>query len=239
MSKRNGASSRQSRSYEELLRDDPDKITLLDRALEGASDQQKARVRGVLRRLEIEDDDEFYIIITAIGYLMVLVEDAPENWRGLFDDFEEKLDAWSQQNVRTLEAIYQQADNTDRMAKCFRRLADSTTQLSSETKASLTRLTKLNGSLDSLTGKLNRAESHSQQLAQMLQKSQLQLERLERRVTWTSSFSLAALVVLIVGGGFSYLRLAHTSERAQWLLEKANRAECLSGIKPSSDSQCQ
>ena len=35
-------------AYEDVLADNRDRITLLDRALEGATDQQKARVRNVL-----------------------------------------------------------------------------------------------------------------------------------------------------------------------------------------------
>ena len=227
------------RSFDEVLASDKDKITLLDRALEGATDQQKARVRNVLSRLEIEEDDEFYIIVTAIGYLMVLVEDAPNNWRKLFDEFERKLDAWSQQNIRTLEAIYQQADNTERMSRCFQRLADSTTALSNETRASLTRLTRLSSSLESLTGKLSQTESHSRELAQRFLKNEQEIALLRRRVTWASSFSLATLVVLVVGSGLAYWQGARTLARAQWLLEKADRAECLSGIKPAADPQCQ
>ena len=226
------------RSFDQVLASDKDKITLLDRALEGATDQQKSRVRNVLSRLEIEEDDEFYIIVTAIGYLMVLVEDAPNNWRKLFDEFERKLDAWSQENVRTLKAINQQAGSTERMSRCFHKLADSTTALREETRASLRRLTGLNSSLERLTEQLSRSESQSRELTQCFQQNEKEIALLRRRVVWTSSFSLAALLVLLVGGGLAYWQGARTLARAQWLLEKANKAECLNAIKPADDEQC-
>lgn len=233
-----------------IISRDRDRITLLDRALEGATAEQKARVRNVLSRLDVEDDDEFYIVITAIGYLIVLVQDAPESWRALFDDFEAKLDAWAAQNLRTLQAINQQSDNTERMTRCFQALATSTTSLSSETRTSLTRLDRLNDSLSGLTGKLDLTESHSRSLLQRLKKADDRIERLENLVIWTSGASLAALLVLLLGGGLAYRHIAHqieftqvlqglTREKTSWLLEKANREECANGIKPRSDPQCQ
>ena len=132
---------------------------------------------------------------------MVLVEDAPENWRVLFDDFEEKLGAWAQQNVRTLEAIYKQADNTDRMATCFQKLANSSTELSNETRASVTRLDKLNKSLGSFQRNLKQTEQNSLDLVTLFKQSNQRIERLEKLVTWTSRFSLGLLAVLLLGGG--------------------------------------
>ena len=240
-----------------ILDDDRDRITLLDRALEDATPQQKARVRGVLRRLDIDDDHEFYIIVTAIGYLIVLVQDAPESWRQLFDEFEAELDEWSEQNLRTLAAINQQSELTERMSKGFRSLAASTNSLSSETKASQSRLQRLSDSLERSTQRLDKTESHSRELAnysrgltEKFSHTDSRIKRLENLVIWISGCSLALLFTLFVGGVLAYRHVAHqnriiswmmvgNSRRSEWMLDKANRAECVQGIKPPSDPQCQ
>ena len=226
-----------------------ERITMLDRALEGSTAEHKARVRGLLMSYGVEHDNEFYMLFVAFGHLTVLVQEAPENWRALFDEFEEKLDQWAQQNLRTLEAINQQSDNAERMSRAFHALVQSTTSLKQETEASLLSLDKLNTSLSSLTGKLDLTESHSKSLLQRFKKTDQRIERLENLVTWISGCSLAVLLVLFFGGGLAYRHiakqnhfikvvLAHEDQRSGWLLEKANRQECVNGIKPPSDPQC-
>ena len=84
---------------------------MLDQALEGATAVEKARVRGVLLRYGIEPDNEFYIIFVAIGQLLVLVEEAPEKWRSLFDDVHSELKQWSQENFK--ESGEHQASHPD------------------------------------------------------------------------------------------------------------------------------
>lgn len=223
---------------------------MLDRALEGASVEHKARVRGLLLSYGIETDDhEFYMLFVAFGHLTVLVQEAPENWRTLFDEFEAKLDQWAQQNLRTLKAINQQSDNTERMTRGFQALVQSTTSLKQETEASLMRLDKLNVTLNGLTGRLSQTENYSSSLLDRFRKTDQKIERLENLVTLTSACSLALLLVLFLGGVFAYRQIAKQNEFTQvlqgltrkqtsWLLEKASREECANSIKPPSDPQC-
>ena len=236
--------------YGSLFSDDRDRITMLDRALEDATPEQKARVREVVRRLGIEDDNEFYIVVIAIGYLIILVKDAPERWQALFDAFEERLLAWSKQNLRTLSAINRQSDLTERMSSALQSLATSTTSLSDETKASQTRLTRLNDSLERLTQKLDQMENSNRELALKLNAADSRVRKLESLVTSISGCSLGLLLAMFIGGGLAYRHLArqnhfvkwvvaNETERSEWLLEKANREECWFGIKPQSDPQCQ
>lgn len=238
------------RAKGEFLSDDRGRMTMLDRALEGASVEHKARVRGLLMSYGIEHDNEFYMLFVAFGHLTVLVQEAPENWRTLFDDFEAKLDQWATQNLRTLEAINRQSDQTERMSRSFQELARLTTYLSSETRASLTRLDRLNATLSGLTGKLDLSESHSSNLLHRFKETDRRTERLENLVAWISGISLALAAVLVLGGGLAYRHIARQNEFIQmlqadqrrtsgWLLEKASRAECVNGIKPPSDPQCQ
>ena len=223
---------------------------LLDQALAGQSAEVRARVQNILLRYNIDVENEFFLIFTAIGHLLAIVEESPENWRSLFDDFEGELDQWATQNLRTLEAINQQSANTERMSLSFQALAKSTTCLSSETKASVTRLETLNKTLSDLAHKVSQSENLSSSLLQQFSGAEQRIGHLERRVTVASSCSLVLLLVTVIGGGVSFRHIAqqnefikwvvaNDSERSQWLLEKATRAECLQEIKPPSDPQCQ
>ena len=106
MTSRNGATGPQL-SYEALLRDNPKEMSMLDRALEDATPQHKARVRGLLMAYDVEHDNEFYMLFVAFGHLTILVEETPENWRDLFDDVHAELKLWSQENFKSLESIKQ------------------------------------------------------------------------------------------------------------------------------------
>lgn len=232
------------------LKGDKRRMAMLDRALEGATAQQKARVYGVILRYGIETDDEFFIIFVAIGHLMALVEEAPQNWRALFNDFEGTLNSWAEQNLRTLKAIQQQANNTERMSTSFQALAKSTNSLSNEIKASLAYLTKLKVSLENSTAKLNRTEHNSQKLLDQFTKTDKKVERLETVVTTISTINWALIILMMVGGVLAHGQIVRQNQRmhtllrreaqhSEWMLEKATRAECFSGVKPQGDPQCQ
>ena len=66
--------------------------------------------------------DPFFLVFLAMGHLLSLVEAAPENWKALFDEFKGDLDAWTTQNLRTLEAINQQSLVSERLIKSFQEL---------------------------------------------------------------------------------------------------------------------
>lgn len=58
--------------------------TLLDIALDGASASVKARVRKYVEKSGINPDEEqLLLLVIAMGYLQVLIQDAPEIWRTL------------------------------------------------------------------------------------------------------------------------------------------------------------
>ncbi|MEM7065959.1 MAG: DUF6753 family protein [Cyanobacteria bacterium P01_B01_bin.77] len=93
------------KDYGDVLNDGRGRVSMLDRALEGATAEAKARVRGVLLRYGIDEDNEFFMIFVAIGHLLVLVEEAPENWQSFFDDIYGELNQWSSQNRKSLESL--------------------------------------------------------------------------------------------------------------------------------------
>lgn len=250
VSRQNG--QRQRATYEQLLEDDPSGMAMLDQALEGASTEEVARVRGVLLRFGIETDHEFYIIFVAIGQLMVLVEEAPENWRALFDEFERKLDQWSEQNLRTLAAIQHQGQETERMSQSFLRLNDSlklsngkTSELQATLKELGRTLNSLSTNLSEVRGESKMTLSKTEALSTRFNQTERELKGMGDRVEWIWSINWAltvAVLLLSMLFGWTLWRqqkvIAEQNKRLGWLLLKANREECVTGIKPPSDPQC-
>jgi hypothetical protein len=78
---------------------DRSRSELIDQALEGQSAEVKARVLAIIIRYNIDVRNEFFLIFVAIGHLLAIVEESPENWRALFDDFKRDLDQWTQANL--------------------------------------------------------------------------------------------------------------------------------------------
>ena len=216
--------------------------------------QTRDRIQGVIIDYGVEKADPFFLIFLAMGHLLTLVETAPENWQALFDEFKGDLDAWTTQNLRTLEAINRQSQISDRLIRSFQELSNLTTASSDGTQRLRSELTKLNSELatlkSSLTQTADRTESNSLALVKRFKSTEDRVKTLEKQLTWTSSCSVVTLAAVVVGGSLGYRQLAKEVEFAQmllvqerkrsiWTLEKANRAECFYGIKPPSDPQCQ
>ena len=216
--------------------------------------QTRDRIQGVIIDYGIEKADPFFLIFLAMGHLLTLVQTAPENWQVLFDEFKGDLDAWTTQNLRTLEAINQQSLISERLIRSFQELSNLTTSSSGETQKLHEELTRLNGELATFKGSLiqtvNQNTANNQTLLNRVQSNEEKVALLESQMTWTLACSVLTLAAVVIGGSLSYGRLAKEVEVAQsllvqerkrsiWTLEKANRAECFYGIKPPSDPQCQ
>ena len=216
--------------------------------------QTRDRIQGVIIDYGIEKADPFFLIFLAMGHLLTLVQTAPENWQVLFDKFKGDLDAWTTQNLRTLEAINQQSLISERLIRSFQELSNLTTSSSGETQKLHKELTRLNTELAAFKGSLiqtvNQNTANNQTLLTRVQTNEEKVALLESQMTWTLACSVLTLAAVVIGGSLSYGRLAKEVEVAQsllvqerkrsiWTLEKANRAECFYGIKPQSDPQCQ
>lgn len=251
--------ARKEQSYEQLLADDPSGMAMLDQALEGASAEEKARVRGVLLRFGIETDHEFYIIFVAIGQLLILVEEAPENWRALFDDVHQELKRWSQENFKSLESIKRHAQTSADLITVLRQLLNSmktSEARSSETRATLNNLRLKLSSIDSSLASMQTSGSSSQSKLSQLGSQLERLNGFASRRDWISNFSVGfagLAVLLLMFNGWTTGRqlnqqaalierqageLERQGKRIDWLLDKANKEECLNGIKPPNDDQC-
>ena len=216
--------------------------------------QTRDRIQGVIIDYGIEKADPFFLIFLAMGHLLTLVQTAPENWQALFDEFKGDLDAWTTQNLRTLEAINQQSQISERLIRSFQELSTLTTSSNDETLKLHRELTRLNTELEAFKGSLiqavNQNTANSQTLLNRFQSNEKKVAQLERQMTWTLSCSAVTLAAVVIGGSISYGRLAKEVNFAQvllvqerkrsiWTLEKATRAECFYGIKPQSDPDCQ
>ena len=216
--------------------------------------QTRDKIQGVIIDYGVEKADPLFLLFLAMGHLRALIETAPENWRALFDKFKKDLDAWTTQNLRTLEAINQQSQISERLIRSFQELSNLTTSSNDETIRLNKELTRLNGELETFKGSLMqsaaRTEENSLALLKRFKRTEQQIEVLENQQTWILSCSAAILAVVVFGGALSHWRLMQEVEFAQrllvderersiWTLEKANRAECWYGIKPASDPQCQ
>ena len=139
---------------------------LIERALDGQPAEVKARVLAIVVRYNIDVRNEFFLIFVAIGHLLAIVEIAPENWRSLFDEFERKLDEWSEQNLRTLAAIQQQGKETERMSQSFLKLTNSLKHSNSKTSELQTTLISLSKTFNRLNSKLDGIQGESKNGAQ-------------------------------------------------------------------------
>lgn len=232
---------------------------MLDRALEGATAEEKARVRGVLLRYGIDEDNEFFMIFVAIGHLLILVEEAPENWRSLFDDVHLELKQWSQENFKSLESIKQHTQTSADLIAVLRRLLDSMKTFDSRSDKMRSTLHDLNLKLIAIESKSDWTQTHSRQSLSTLHNLESRMESFTSQLGtlaengnqrgWILSCSAAlgglTIGMLLLNGMKTHRLLAAQAqqiqiqgERISWLLEKASRNECLQGIKPKSDPQC-
>jgi septal ring factor EnvC (AmiA/AmiB activator) len=225
---------------------------LIDQALEGQPAEVKARVLAIIVRYNIDVRNEFFLIFVAIGHLLAIVESAPENWRALFDEFERKLDLWSEQNLRTLAAVQQQGKETERMSLSFLKLTDSLKLSSTKTSELQATLKELSRTLNKLTNSLAEIKEESRSSRRLLDslssrfnKTERELSSLADQMSWIWAINLA-LFLSVLGFaamfGWSALRqraiINQQNERLGWLLDKANRQECVTGVKPAADPQC-
>lgn len=229
------------------------RMELIDQALEGQSAEVKARVLAIIIRYNIDVRNEFFLIFVAIGHLLAIVEESPENWRALFDDFKGELDEWTNANLRTLEAIHQQGAAQERMSQSFLKLTDSILNSNGKTEALQSNLIKLSKTLGSLTSSLNQITQDSRQNRDAISTVRSDMSKLvtgllnvKKSAEGASSTSFwltvgSGVLTLALGIGFwqQHQTLAEHSKRLQWIQEKAEREECLNGIVSADEGYCQ
>lgn len=129
---------------------------LLDTVLRDLTPDQRARVLELVVRLDLDQDDPLWLVAIAIGQLQVLVEDAPNDWQGLFSAFQGDLNIWTQTHLQTLEMLANRADKTADLAEYTQQLGATLQTLIAACNGLIQRLQVLeSSSLDSATQLLN------------------------------------------------------------------------------------
>ena len=239
----------------------------IEQLLNGRSETIKANVLSYIIKYQIDPQDEFFIIFVALGTLETLIETSPKEWQQLFEGFGGKLDKWADTNLETLTAISQKATTTERLGSTAEELANSSKSLGNcltkflevcgeqmsqlqESNALLTNYlsqspksktnSKDSGSLKTGLSQLESKIDNLNSLVKELEKSNR--PNLSKIWVWKDSL-LCGLVTIVllttVSFGVNQNRVSQsTSQKVQWLLQKANRMDCRMGIKKPGSPEC-
>ena len=205
--------------------------------------ETRARVQGFIISYGLDTHDPMFLFGLANAHLMALVLQAPENWRALFDDFKLELDEWTTQNLRTLEAINQQNQTVERLTLGFHELAKLTTSSNKETLALSKSLSRLASSLkthnDDLIALSGQTKTSNDRLDSRLKKTETAVDYATNQKTWIWISSFIALGAVFTGAGLGFRQIQQQNEQIEWLLEKAERQECVLNVVPRDTPRCQ
>ena len=219
----------------------------MDKALEGQPAETKARVLEIILKYGIDPDNEFFVIFVALGQLQVLIEDSPQDWQDLFLNFQGELEQWSQTNLKTLELLVQKAQTTEQLAMTCKSLVSVLTKLVNVSTTLIGRLQKsdqnYSASLSKLTASSNNWESMLAELKSQQERMTIMLQNKIQATPsnrpWLAFLPWLVTWVLVLGGlGLLFSQQGQNAQTIQWLLYKANRLECRSGIKPADSLEC-
>lgn len=222
---------------------------LLDRALRDLSAEQRARVLDLVIRLDIDRDDPLWLIAIAIGQLQVLVQDAPEDWQTVFQEFGQELDAWTDTNLQALEAIAKQSASSESLAQTVNELTRLFSALARVLAEQAKHSSKSGGDWSRFE---NRLEDFKNILSLKIDNLSSLISHLvsdQRMLPKISAPKSLLILSLSVNGVLSLGMLLgfwglwqgqeYQGERLQWLLQKATRQECITGIKSMNSQECQ
>lgn len=235
------------KGYGDFLQDARGQVSKLEKALDGQPAEVIARVRAYARAFDVEDDDEIFALMAAFGYLTILVEDAPEHWRALFDEVQQDLDDWAERNQRSFRQLEGYAKAADELAGVLRKAIGAIEAANTSRRALKQEVLKAIGENSALDRQLAKA------LGSRLNQAEQQLSAIRETnhvTTILAGVGVGVSVLLLLVGGVTAMQLSDQNRQLRqavaaqqtelgWLLDKANRAECINGIKPRSDPQCQ
>ncbi|MCC5624460.1 DUF6753 family protein [Nostoc sp. CHAB 5715] len=226
---------------------------LLDRALRDLSPDQRARALDLVLRLGMTDrDDPLFLICLAIGQLQILMQDAPAEWRGTFDQFSTDLQAWTATNLQALAAIANQAEAAADLAEVSKKLTDTLTVLTqhlnernkqpqTSTKDSRNLQKKLEGLQKNLSQNLNELMAKISPVLTSVESTSNTLTGLAStsKTITLIKWGMVGLLVLNMGGLYMlWQQQQRTSQQLGWLLQKTTRLECTQGSVAKFNSQC-
>jgi uncharacterized protein YeaO (DUF488 family) len=223
---------------------------LLDRVLRDLSPEQRARVLDLVVRLDLDKDDPLWLIAIAVGQLQVLVQDAPEEWQNVFESFRAELQAWTETNLQTLEAIAKQAESGEALSETVKELTSSFSALTKVLTAQIKQSTnpgqswsRFERTLESWRSSLNsRLDSFITESSKILLSVQNTNPTSMSRSGSSpiANLSINAILAISLGVGFWVLWQGQqqSNEKLQWLLQKMTRQECASGVKTPDSVEC-
>ena len=235
---------------------------VIDSLLAGRPEEFKLKVYEYMVKKDVDPEEDFFMILVALGSLETLIETSPKEWQEIFEGFQGELKEWADSNKETLTLLSQKSDTTERLASSSESLGNYLTKFLEICEGLINQLQKSNLSLVNSQSQSqtlqtefkNLREEHKKELSQLktkLDKLNSLIENQEeshppdlRKIwTWKDSavFSLLTTILLaIVYFNVGQNRVVqHNNQIVQWLLYKANRQECLTGIKKPGSPECQ
>lgn len=225
---------------------------LLNRVLEGRTADEKARVLEIVRQMGIDENDEFWLISIALGQLQMLLEISPDGWAELFENFNQRLEQWTEKNTQILAAAERKTQKIEELEKQV-----------GELRSALIKLIKVyepNATLQHLDQKFSNMQLGMQQQYETaileMEDNTKKLKRIMGGGIKIAFLCIAAsvltpfLLVAVTGqmnrndsypvySGNNTSQIDDIEMRLNWLLTKTEKIECKMKIKPSSDKQCQ
>jgi len=219
----------------------------LQLALQGESAEHINRVLSLIIKFGIDPDEEFFLIIAAIGHLKVLVEDAPKEWQHLFELFSGELDQWATTNVEHLKLLASKTETIEHLALSCERLGNSLELLqivSQEQTKQLKSSISLSTELRELKQELKEVRESKQELTRQILTLKKEIIPAVKQInenkvlTWSGKWGKRVVVGFGVALGLSLWNLwqmnsalTQTQQRSDWAFTKLGRIEKKLGIK--------
>lgn len=220
----------------------------LQMALQGESPEHINRVLSLIIKFDIDPDEEFFLIIAAIGHLKVLVEDAPKEWQHLFELFSGELEQWATTNVDHLKLLAEKTETIENLALSCSRLGSTLELLqivSQEQTNQLKNSINLSTELRELKQELRELQEYKQELKVQiltLKKELIPAVKLinehkvlkwsDKWVTWLIATFGISLALILWGLRSTNLAISQTQLRTSWTNTKLERLEKKFGTAP-------
>lgn len=236
------------------------KAAWLDQALADQPPATRAKVLDFALKFGVDaDDSDFWMLIAAVGFLHTIVESAPQEWRGLFTGFTNTLEQWTTTNQQLLAAYTIKAETDATQAELIKELAITLRALATlihEQKLTLAKLGTTSTAPDRFSTelhqdtalRLNEVNRQLEAISTVLQstrnasnQSDSPIAHQRQNGLLTVSASVFGLLLMGIGAVNCLLWQGQQrqAEQMQWLLYKANRVECLTGIQSPDSEVCQ
>ena len=228
--------------------------------LKGRSPEIQSNVMQYMLTYNIDPDDEFFIVFVALGELETLIEKSPQQWKQLFTGFQGELKEWGSNNLEILKHLSHKAEIVEKLATNSENLSNSLIKFLDICEGLMSQLQKSNGLLTNSLSQLQASQTESknwekqtltmilqldnqiQQLNQKLDNPKVLKNNKNKMGGWKSNvmlFFLGATLLTTTYFNVNQSRVnQNINQRVQWLLEKANRQDCLAGIKKPDSPEC-